>query len=141
MDVAAVAVPLDFRFRQIGDEMVLKGASIFEVGRTAEGALLGMDSVFDERGPWRWFVAHGTGVLAMRLAAAVGGCARLGRALGAGPLAALEDLLELVFHLREAAPQLGVFRPQFGVLRLQFQKSCPVVHDPPSFLKSPESGK
>ena len=89
----------------------------------------------------RRFVPHGTGMLAMRLAAAVGRCAGLGRALAARSLAAAEDVLELMFNLREAPPQLGIFCPQFGVLRLQFQKPCPVVHGLCNVPNPPETGK
>jgi hypothetical protein len=93
-----------------------------------------MDLVFEERGSRRWFVAHATEVLAVLLVSALGAGARLGRTRGAGPLAALEEVLALVFDRHAATAP-------FGVLRLQFHKPCPVIHDPRSFLEIPESDK
>jgi hypothetical protein len=110
VDMPAVAMPLHLRFREVGDKMVLEGAGNFEVGRAAVRTLLGMDLMFGEHGAGGWLVPNGARVLAMCLAAAVCRRAGFGRAFGAAALAALVDQLELVFHLREAAAQLGVLR-------------------------------
>src|SRR5437870_2999086 len=139
VDVPAVAMPLDLRLRDVGDEMVVEGVGGFEVGRAAMGTLRGMDIVFEERRVRRWLLAHGSGVLAMLLAAAVSRRAGPGRAFRRGTLAALVDLLELVLHLRQAAPQFGVLRLQFGVLRLEFQESLLQVHNDRSLAEMPET--
>src|SRR5260370_4257827 len=141
VDVAAVAMPFDLRFRDIGDEMVLEDAGGFEVGRAAMGTLCGMDVVLDERQARRWLVPDITGVLAMLLAPAVGWRSGLGGAFRLGTVAALGDPLELVLQLRQAAPEFGVLRLQLGVLRLKLQESLLTVHDPRSSLENPEIGK
>ncbi len=123
VDVAAVAVPLDLRFGDIGDEVVVTGVGGFEVGRATVGALRGMDLVFDERGVRRGFGTHRAGVLAVLPAAAVGGGAGLGGTLGGRALAALLDLLQLVLQLGHASLQVGVLRLELGVLGLQVHKS------------------
>ena len=74
----------------------------------------------------------------MLLTTAVGRRTRLGGAFRLRPLAALVDLLELVLHLRQTSPQLGILRLQLGVLRLKFQESLRSVHDAvvwPTILK------
>src|SRR5260370_25354431 len=72
VDVAAVAMPFDLRFRDIGDEMVLEAAGGFEVGRAAMGTLCGMDVLLHERQARRWLVPDITGVLALLRARAGG---------------------------------------------------------------------
>ena len=129
VDVPAVAMPLDFRFRDVGDEMVVEGPGAFAVGRATMGTLVGMNVVFDEDRPGGRFLPKGTGVLAMLLAAAVGGRASLGGTFALGPLAALVDWLELVLHVRQAPPQLSVFCLQRGVFRLKLQESQLHVQD------------
>src|SRR4051812_32209706 len=138
-------MPLNLRFRDVGDVMVVEGVGDFEVGRTAMETLRGMDVVFEERRARRWLLPNVARVLAVLLAPAVRRRAGLGRAFRRGTLAALVDLLELVLHLRQAAPQLGVLRLQFGVLRLergvgrfQLQKSLLDVHPAGSLAKMPE---
>jgi hypothetical protein len=148
VDVAAVAMPLDPRFRDIGDEMVVEGVGGYEVGRATMGALRGMDLVLDERGIRGWFGAEDPGVLAMLPAAAVGGRTGLRGPLRLGALAPLVDLLQLVLHLGQAPLQLsvlrlevGVLRLELGVLRLQVQEPLRKVHDARNVSGKPESGK
>jgi hypothetical protein len=129
VDVSAVAMPLQLGFGEVSLKMIVEGAGRFQFHRAALGTLLGMDIVFDEHRTGRRLGPKGTRVLAMLLAAAVGRRARLARPRRTCPLAALVDLLELVFHLRQAVPQLGVFRFEFGNA---IQELLPVVHDPHS---------
>ena len=51
--VPPVAMPLEFRFGEIGHEMVLELAGGFEVARAAMRALPGADVIFDEDGAGR----------------------------------------------------------------------------------------
>ena len=138
VDVPAVAMPFELRFGDVGDDVVVEAAGRFEVAAAAMGALRGMDVVFDEVGPRGRFGREGAGMLAMllrrRSARAFVGSA--GRPRGA--LAALADLLELVFQLGQAAAQLGVFRFQFGVA---LPKLLVFVHDPDNLQKQLQDGK
>jgi hypothetical protein len=91
-----------------------------------------MNIVLDEGGPRWWLRPEDARVLAVLLATAVLGARALLRARAAGALAALEDALELVFQLVQAAPQVGVFRLEVSDFRLLFgdpiQKLLPIVH-------------
>jgi hypothetical protein len=57
---------------------------------------------------------------------------------GVRALAALVDLLEFVFHLGQASPQLGVFRLEFGD---PFSKLLSVVHDDRIMRENQKPGK
>src|SRR5262249_21817945 len=71
VDMAAVAMPLEFRFGEIGHEMVLELAGGLEVARTTIGALHGTDVMFDEDGAGCGLRPEAAGVLAVFLAPAV----------------------------------------------------------------------
>jgi hypothetical protein len=107
-------MPLDLRFGEIGDEMVLEPVGGFEVAGAAMGALLRADVVFDEGGAGRGLGAEGAGVLTVLLASAVGGWP-LGRVTArGGALTAPADVLELMLDLGQPAAQVGVLRLQVG---------------------------
>ena len=72
VDVPPVAMPLEFRFGEIGDDVVIELAGGFEVVSAAMGALLRADVVFDEDGAGRRLGSEGTGMLTVLLASAVG---------------------------------------------------------------------
>ena len=112
--VPPVAMPLEFRFGEIGHDVVLELAGGFEVARAAMRALPGTDVMFDEDGAGRGLGSEGSGVLTVLLASAVG-ARPLGRvtALG-GALTAAADVLQLVLDLVQPAAQVGVFRLQVG---------------------------
>ena len=82
VDVAAVAMPLELRFGDIGHEVVVELAGGFEIAAAAMGTLLGMDVVFDEDGAGRRLGSEGARVLAMLLATAVGARTSWGRGGG-----------------------------------------------------------
>src|ERR1700724_1907299 len=71
INVAAVAMPFDLGFGDIGDDVVFGLARGFEVVAAAMGALLGMNVVFDECRTRRRVGPERTGMLAMLLAAPV----------------------------------------------------------------------
>ena len=77
-------------------------------------------------------------VLTVLLTTAVLRARILLRARAARALAALEDGLELVLQLGQAAPQVGVFRLQLGDT---IQKLLPVVHTGHILVKDYEAGK
>jgi hypothetical protein len=113
MNVAAIAMPFELGFRDVGDDVVVEFPRIFEVGTTAMVALLRMYFVFDELGVGRRIGTKDAGMFAMFFAAMIVGrpLARLG--FGLGPFASLEEGLELVFELRDPLAQLGVLRFEF----------------------------
>ena len=99
-------------------------------------ALLGMDVVLDEGGVGRRIGPEDAGVLAMFLAAAVGRSSLAWGGAGRSAFAALQEGLELMFQLGQAAAQVGVFRFEFGnplVTR--------VIHDRCSLREVAETGK
>ena len=99
--------------------MVLELAGGFEVPCATMGALLWVDVVFDEDGAGRGFGSKESGVLAVWLAPPVGGETVGILATGAGALATAADVLEFVFDLRQAAPQVRILGFQLGDPLLQ----------------------
>ena len=90
-NMAAIAVPLDLGFGDVGDEVVLVLAGRFEVPAPTMGTLLGINVVFEEDGARRRLRPNGAGVLAVLLPTTVG-AGRLGIGpVGAGALPALAD--------------------------------------------------
>jgi hypothetical protein len=88
VDVPPITMPLESRFGEIGDDMVLELAGWLEVARAAMGALLRPDVMFDEDRTGRGLGSEGSGVLTVSLAAAVGArtmglTAAMGRAFAA----------------------------------------------------------
>ena len=77
-------------------------------------------------------------MFAVLFAAAVGARRFVTLAGGVRALAALVDLLEFVFHLGQASPQLGVFRLEFGD---PFSKLLSVVHDDRIMRENQKQGK
>jgi len=136
VDVAAIAMPFELRFGNVGDDVLFEFAGGFKIGTAAMRALLGMNIVLDEDGPWRWLGAKDAGMLAMLLAPPILGSSLSGRPLIGGALAALEKCLHLMFELRNPSPQLSVFRFEFGNPLI-----TRVVHDPHSLPEMPISGK
>ena len=67
------------------------------------------------------------------------------KAIQAAVLAALQDLLDLVFQLGDAAAQFRVLRHQLGVVRLQgadpFQQLRPIVHGERILVSSARSAR
>jgi hypothetical protein len=110
VDVTAIAMPFEFRFGNIGDDVIVKVLGWFEIIAAAMAALFGMDIVFDEGGAGRRFGSEGAGMFAMFLASSVVGCALAWRRALGSALASLQELLDLVFQLRDPLAQLGVFR-------------------------------
>ena len=100
VDVPPVTMPLDSGFGQIGHEVVLELTGGFEIAGAAMRALHRTDVVVDEDGARRGLRSEKPGMLAVFLAAVVGG-GRVGvvTAIG-GALAALADVLKLVLDLR-----------------------------------------
>jgi len=107
--MATIAVPLDFGFGHIGDDVILELTGGFEVAGTAMGTLPGNDVVLHKDGAGRRFGAKGTRVLAVFLAAPVRACV-LGFRAWMRAFPALPDLLEFVLQLRQPTTQLGVLR-------------------------------
>jgi hypothetical protein len=86
-------MPLEFRFGQIGQDVVLELAGGFEVAGAAMRALLGTDLVCGEDSAGWGLGPKASGVLAMVLAPAVGARAlRFVAAMGRA-FAALTDVL------------------------------------------------
>jgi hypothetical protein len=100
VDVPTVTMPLEFGFGEIGHEVVLELTGGFEIAGAAMRALHRTDVVFDEDGGGRGLRSEKPGMLAVFLAAVIGG-GRVGvvTAIG-GALAALADVLKLVLDLR-----------------------------------------
>src|SRR5208283_1520985 len=136
INVAAIAMPFQLGFGDVGHDVVFKLAGGFEVGAATMRALLRVDVVLDQCGIGGRFGPEDARVLAMLLAAAVGRRSLPQFALALGSLAALEELLDLMLELRDAPAQLGVLGFEFGnplVAR--------VIHDPHSMPKTAEIGK
>jgi hypothetical protein len=114
VDVPAVAMPLDPRFREIGHEVVVELAGRFEIPRAAMGALLRTDVMFDEDGAGRGLGPKEARVFAVLLAAVVGAGAVEVTAAREGAFAALTDLLDVVLQLGQPRTQVRVFRFQLG---------------------------
>ncbi len=132
----AVAMPFELGFGQVRDRVLVKVLGWFEVAAAAVGALLGTHVVFDEAGVCRRFRSKATGMLPLFLAAAIVGrplprCTALALAF-----AALQELLHLMFQLRNALAQLGVIR-----LQLRNPLVAWIIHDRRILTKTAESGK
>jgi hypothetical protein len=117
--MAAVAMPLEFRFGEIGHEVVVELAGGFEVARTTMAALYRTDVVFDEDSAGWGFGSKASAVLAVFLAPPVGGQTSGIRVAEAWALAAAADVLEFVFDLCQAAPQVRILGFQLGDPLLQ----------------------
>ena len=113
VDVATIAMPLELGFGNVGDQVVFEGVGRFEIGATTMAALLGVDVVFDERGIERWFRPEAGGMLAVFGPPTILGCALPRGAVVASAFPPLQELLQLMFQLREPLAQLGVFRFEF----------------------------
>ena len=100
INVAAIAMPFELGFGKVGDDVIVKVLGRFKIVAAAMGALLGMHLVFDEGRVRRRFGTKGAGMLAMFLASTVIGCALARGAALAGAFATLQELLYLVFQLR-----------------------------------------
>ena len=100
VDVPTVTMPLESGFGEIGHQVVLELTGGFEMAGAAMRALHRTDVVFDEDGAGRGLRSEKPGMLAVFLAAVIGG-GRVGvvTAIG-GALAALADVLMLVLALR-----------------------------------------
>ncbi len=114
IDMAAIAMPFEFWLGNVGDDVIFKVLGGFEIVATAMGALFGVDIVFDADGVRRRFGPKRAGMFAMFFATTVVGCALPRRAAFAAAFAALQELLDLVFQLRNPFAQLGVFRFEFS---------------------------
>jgi hypothetical protein len=119
VNMTPVAMPLEFRFGQIGHEVVLELAGGFAVAGTTMGALHRTDVVFDEDGAGWGFGSEESGVLAVFLAPPVGGETFGIRAAGAWAFTTAADVLEFVFDQRQAAPQVRILGFQLGDPLLQ----------------------
>jgi hypothetical protein len=127
VNVAAIAMPLELGFREIGHDVVVELAGRFKIAHSAMRTLLGMDVVFNERRTRRRVGPKGAWMLAVFLSATV-----RANLLGIVPaaaraLAALLNFLKCVLHLTKPTPQLGVLgldlpqsTPEGRVLRFQF---------------------
>ncbi len=134
-DPAAVAVPLQLRFGEVGDEVVLVPVGDFEVPAAAMATLLWIDGMFDEDRTGGRLGSDTAGMLAVLLAAAVAARRLRAAAVPAGTLAALPDLLKFVL---QPPPQCGVVRLQFGVA---LPKPLQFVHDPADLHRQMQNGK
>src|SRR4051812_48610409 len=108
MDVSAIAMPLEYGFGNVDDEVILEVVGRFGIVAAAVGTLLGMHVVFDEGGVRRRLGPKGAGMLAMLFEPAIIGSALAWRPAIALSLAALQELLHLMFQLRDPLAQLGV---------------------------------
>jgi len=113
MDVSAIAMPFEFGFGNVGDDVILEVVGGFEIVAAAMAALLGMNVVFDEAGVRRRFGPKRAWMLAMFLAAAVVGRTLAWRRVFLLAFASLQELLHLMLQLRDPLAQLGVFRFEF----------------------------
>jgi hypothetical protein len=113
MDVASIAMPFELGFGDVGDDVVVEFAGVFEFAAATMGALLRMHFVFDELGVGRRIGPKDAGMLAMFFAALIVGRALARLAFGLGSFATLKKGLELVFELRNPLAQLGVFGFEF----------------------------
>jgi hypothetical protein len=114
MDVPAIAMPFELRLGDIGDDVVFELAGRFEFAAAAMGTLLGMNIVLDEDRSRRRIGPKDAGMVAMLLPPPIVGRALAPRALILGSFAALQKGLNLMFELRNAPPQLGILRFEFG---------------------------
>ena len=74
---------------------------------------LGMNVVLDEGGVGGRLRSKGAWMLAMLLAAVIGGGALPWQAFGLGALAALQERLDLMLELRDPLAQLSIFGFEF----------------------------
>jgi hypothetical protein len=96
VDMPAKAMPLDFRFRNIGDKVVFKLFGWLKIAAAAVAALLGMNIVFNERGPRGRFGSKAARMFAMFLNAAIVGRTLPWRTAAASAFAALQKPLHLM---------------------------------------------
>ena len=119
VDVPTVTMPFKFGLGEIGHEVVLELTGGFEIVAAAMRALLRTDVVLDEDGAGRGLRSEKPGVLAVFLAAVIGGwCFGVVTAIG-DAFAALADVLKLVLDLRQAAVEVRVLCFKFGDPLLQ----------------------
>jgi hypothetical protein len=127
MDVSAIAMPFELRLGNVGDDVVFELSGVVEFAAAAMGALLGMNVVFDEDGPRRRIGTKDAGMDAMFLSPPIIGSSLTRLALTLGSFTSLQKGLDLMFELRNAPPQLGVLRFEFGNPLI-----TRVIHDPHS---------
>jgi hypothetical protein len=118
-------MPLDFRFGDIGHDVLFDRSGGFEVVAAAVAAFLGMDIVLDENRVGGRFGSKATRMFTVFFPAPVFG---LGLAIRAGTrtLATLADFLQFVLQLRNPCSQFRVFRFEGTIFLL---KPVMVVHD------------
>jgi hypothetical protein len=117
--MTAVAMPLEFRFGEIGHDMVVELAGGLEVAGAAVRALHGTDIMVDEDGAGWWLRPEAAGVLAEFLVPAVDAGAVGLIAAANRPFAARTEVLELVLDLGQSAAQVGILGLQVGDPLLQ----------------------
>src|SRR5262249_42781167 len=98
--------------------------------------VLGMDVVLDESGVRRRFRPKDAWMLAVLLAAAIGGRALARGAAAPPPFAPVQERLGVMLPLRNPPPRLSVLGFEFGDPLLAW-----VVHDPCSLRETAETGK
>jgi hypothetical protein len=136
VDMPAIAMPLEFGFRDIGDDVVFKLLGCFKVAAAAVGALLGSNVVFDERGPRGRFGPKDARMFAMFLTPAVVGRTLPWWTAAGSAFAALQKLLYLVLQLRDPPPQFGILGFQFGNSPVPW-----IIHDRQILPEVAEMGK
>ena len=110
VQVAAVAMPLELGFGNIGHEMVSEPPGRFQIARTAMRTLLGMHIMFDKNGAGWGLRPKEPRVFAVFLATPVQAATLGVVAAVACAFVALVNLLQFVLQLRQPTPQLRVFR-------------------------------
>jgi hypothetical protein len=136
MDVSTIAMPFEFRFRYIGDNMIFKFAGRLQVVATATRALCRTNVVLEKDRIRRRIRAENAWMLAMFLTALVLRRPLAWRPFLLGSFAALKKGLNLVFKLRNPTSQFGVLRLELG-----YPKIAWIVHDPAILATQLQSGK